>query len=396
MTQELDWFEACCYDGDFVWIVPVQCPIFYKYSIQEEKIIQIYQFPDEVGKKTRLFGSVVKYDEKLIFTPVRATCIIIFDLKKEEFKLLQVEREYDGNGEEKDFDFYTSYLYKYELFLFSSSYSKLPIMNLIEESISYDEELSKNIYKLTGKMDFIKTNYSIYNDYLIFTLRNTNNLLEYNYKTKKYRLINIGNITNRYIAPVFDGTYYWMIFNQNNNNIIVRYDPDNNKEMYFCVQDICLKYDYCENYIGSMVSDNYICFFPSRYQKDIIWVRKDSIEIGVNSEEVEKEQRYSFSFVKKFIDKYVAYDVEKKKLFIFNNKGLLQTVQINLNDEYMLYKLKYKFSNVLEKKYIYESSLGVELNDLIKYIGNFGKEVIIKETNERSIGEKIFRNLFDL
>ena len=77
-------------------------------------------FPDEEKTAYRLFSNVVQYKNVLIFTPLFAKYIAIYDIEKEEFSTLEIEKWFPkrtGQGK-----FCTSVLNGEYLYMFPEYY----------------------------------------------------------------------------------------------------------------------------------------------------------------------------------------------------------------------------------------------------------------------------------
>lgn len=110
--EEYVWFSAFSHNG------------LYQIEKVSGHIKSVMKFPGEKGMAFRLYGRVVQNGKYLVFVPLAAHAIAIFNLESNELKMLPLLNKIGGQKADidKSIKFWSSAAYKNKVFLFGWEY----------------------------------------------------------------------------------------------------------------------------------------------------------------------------------------------------------------------------------------------------------------------------------
>lgn len=276
----------------------------------------IGMFPDEEKEAYRLFSSVVKYKNLLIFTPLMAKHIAVYDIAKNEFSTLEIERWFPkrtGQGK-----FCTSFLNGDYLYMFPEYYQGIIKMCLNNMQIvildDWIKELEAN-FSLNNDI-FFKNDYADCGECLYFPLANANAVLEFNKISEKIYLQKVGEGKYSSIAKWNDV----FILGERVQKDIWCWKKKNDR--CFTIQNHIKGYDNT-GFIASVIYEDTCWMFPEK--------GSNVLKINLNKMIIDVDDKYSnegmyglnisnqvFSFVQMIKNYIISFSMKTMTLFVHN------------------------------------------------------------------------------
>lgn len=295
-------------------------------------------FPGEEKEAYRLYSSVVKYKKMLIFTPLMAKNIAIYDIEKNEFLTIEIKKwlpKRTGQGK-----FCTSVLNGDYLYMFPEYYPgilKICLDNM--KIVILDKWITELEKKFSLNNDiFFENDYSDCGEYLYFPFANTNAVLEFNKKSENIILHKVGEGKYSSIAKWHDVC----ILGGRNKKDLWYWEKKNDR--CFTIQNILKEYSNTR-FIASFIIEDTCWIFPEK-GSDVLKIDLKKMLIDVDdkySDEVMYRvniTNQTFSFVQMMENYFISFSMKTMTLFAHN----IVTGKIE--------KRKLIIPNELQKEYI--------------------------------------------
>lgn len=148
---KLGGIEAFAVTEGTIWGALVSFNALVRISMDTWKVQFVAQFPEEDEKGIRLFGGAEYYQGKVIFCPMRAKNIVIYDTEKNSFHSIPLDMDIVKNNKvyKKDYKTEDIVLYHDYAYIVGASYPAIIRISLQDMSVKYItqpfEELDKRI-----------------------------------------------------------------------------------------------------------------------------------------------------------------------------------------------------------------------------------------------------------
>lgn len=202
---------------------------------------------------TKLYGDVQYYKNKLIFVPLGAQNIAVYDLVQKKFDFIPLKNQLDRiTGL-----FFASIIWNDFLYLFPSFYPGILKVNLnnwnmelIDEWIEQIQGLIVSSQDAYFRSDFVQRGPLVY---LAFC--NAHAVLEFNLCNKNVRIFNVGE--TGYSTIAYDGEEFWLA--PRGIGAIVRWNPKNENIHFY--RNFPMNY-HQGSAVGSFCFGDYYWIFP--------------------------------------------------------------------------------------------------------------------------------------
>lgn len=370
-------------DDNNIWFSATDTNGLFKLDKETEIISKVAGFPNENSNGIRLYSKVFKYKNKLIFTPMSANEIAIFDIDSNEITKIPVLENEKCNSKLK-----FSGIAKYDkwVFLIGCTYPAILKIDMITDEVEYYSEWSIDIekYIVDASDVYFKRDFYMKEEYLYIPFCNAGAILKFNMLTGQHTIINLEENHGFSSICVDEKDNMWL--SPRKNGAIIKVDIDTFK---------VTKYDkYPSKFISGMFP-----FSNIEYLNGCLWLMPQTanmlLKFDIEKEEMEcikyfendalntLSSHYTFSYVK---DNFIkAFNCDLSKIVHFDDK----------NNEINDYKLEIHKNNVSIDinegnnifNYINLESEFFTIEDFVNYIANYkGKE------NENQ--KKAFSNIF--
>jgi len=262
------------------------------YRFNETICELICEFEGE-NNTQNLFSQTITYEDKIIFTPLLAKNIHIYDIKTNKITRIEIDnKELLGK-------FHSVVLWKNNAILLPIDYPSLIKIDLKNYKIEY---LNDVMYSLNSKASFMNYGY-IDEDNLYAVHLYSNTLIKYNLNTNETKLRNMDIV----------GEKIWGYFVENKTEYIL------SSEGFFIIKDGNVKYSLKDpsfkegTYLFSAYKhDNLLFFIPFQYHQPAFPIKIDLFEIETNQHEmifknVICNDKCSFRYIKSVNDKIYTW-----------------------------------------------------------------------------------------
>lgn len=173
----------------------------------------IGRFPNEDDSAGRdLFGCMCCYNDKLIFAPLRAKNIAIYNIKLDKFESYKIPDPEMG-WEKHDMKFFAVTIFEHYIFFLgcvTPVIAKLDILSF-ELAMYYDWFDKFKIYGVKLGKSMFDRHIVVIDESFYVTSRQNNTLMSYNMKTNENSIYEVGEIESQYATLCYDGNNFWMV-----------------------------------------------------------------------------------------------------------------------------------------------------------------------------------------
>ena len=201
--------EDCVKVGDKLYFMAKDANFFFTFDLNKEEIDILDSLPEEDTISKRLGAKIVCWNDKLIFVPMTAKKIWIYNLETHTWK--GYERKKIGDGKTKD-EMFQGVLWKNVLYLIGSNYPAIIRMDLESEKIDYIEE---PYVRLKEKREeildcYFRTDYVQKNNLIYMATCLDNMILVFNMDTLEWNWEVVGNKGNTYSGITYYENNFWL------------------------------------------------------------------------------------------------------------------------------------------------------------------------------------------
>jgi len=334
-------------DGDFA--------IYYARHIQS--LFKVNKITGETKLLWRnstedFFRSFVRYKDKCVFFPSGAGNGGILDLKRNDFKCLEIPQNLHLTSEH---NWSANYIRYMDLLFFYFQNPVVTQYNLLTNEWKIYRDWRKDLPSNISPNQWMTWESFLHNDKLYFPIGESKYMLEIAPKTGNMHVIDLNlptNIIEMHIGRYSNGELYLLCKNKNNKISILKSNSFLTEEFEEVMQVSALT-DSMESFISAVVGNKYLWLFPCVYDK----AYKINLKNGIS------EIAYEIPVYNKLESEcnYVCGLLTKNFYWTINiNTGEL--VELNLlNDK--VRKVKMSFSPqdykklIIKDSFMYESSI---------------------------------------
>jgi CDP-glycerol glycerophosphotransferase (TagB/SpsB family) len=401
------WFEDMVIEGDTMWFPENNFNGLFKMDMITKKIELLCEFSNDNINELRKYGSVSKYRDKMIFAPMGAKDIAIYntsnkELTKCKLKEPKISKKISYNESLK---FFATVNYKNWIFIIGCSYPAIIKVNMDTDEVEYYTDWVKKVEKyISNENDVIFRNDVYVRGNSIFIPGcNANIVMEFNMDSGNAKIHEVGDKECCYSSICFDGKDFWL--SPRRSGDIVKWNEKTGE---------IKKYNnYPEGFMSGYNSFSKIIYNKSEiilFPAEANMTLKVDIETGKMMpismlDEIYEQHRYSCN---NWAFKYYLVDSSDENMYIFpskNNKFISwnrETMEITeypmiLNKEYEIQNtLKYKelYDMQSEKNYKpcdvnYYEGCNISIPEYLNFLGN--KENF-KNVKQIMIYKELFNN----
>lgn len=352
-----DWFEACHIEGSKLWFVPVDYAFLVEYNLEKRREENIFFLPGGFRNKHRAFSKIIKYKDKLFLVPQSECSMLIFDIIKAEFVIVEIPG-FDVTDE----DFIQSNFINEKFIIMSRQNSNLIAVFCVENEGFFSERL---VEPLTQKEIKLRGN-CFQNGKNIYCSSFDDNCiikLDIDERIKVDEKIPIGDEENLYTTLVGCQDLLYMYIYNSDEGKFISYDEASKKVGTFVVDK---QIEKSINYMGAAVMKKNVLFFPSITGGHIVCINADGNIAEYKIKECMLEQ-YKFSFFKTFENGFYMYEMNSNSVIMLKD-GVWSAVFLTLG---IMYENAKKLSNMKEHfkdDFFARECADANLNVFINYI----------------------------
>ncbi len=369
--------EAAVVVGNTIWASAYDFNGLLKICRDTGKMELVARFPNEALLQERLFDDVVYVDGKLVFVPMTAKSITIYNIEDNTFKLIPIEKNKIGGKVFNDkYKFCRAVEKDKNVYLIGCTYAGIIKINLLSYEVVYQTEWIEEIVERVGNTNgsyfrsiCIKSNEEIW-----LACNGCNILVQILLENMQFRYYEVGDKENCFSDIVYDGELFWI--SSKNGNGLLAWNPVTTK----IVKQI--------NDVKGVLSSG--MFISNKKLFIVPWYGYDVWVINICTGTVEKKIKLQDKCIGVIKD-----NTEANSWIIFTDKGRMIKSECFEKGKFQYQSFAYYDNDLykaLNKKTIsLEMYEGKEINfyDYIHIISDF-KENISTKNNNAQIGKKIF------
>lgn len=203
------WFNDFYNDGENIFFSVGNFNGLYMYSLKDNRLLRLGRFKDEGLLGKQLYGDVYRFQNQLIFIPLSAFSIGIFNLENESFEsvVLPVPKT-EGGIESK---FLNSVLYKDSIFAFPGYATYIIEYNINTKKITIHDDWYEEYINRWEKQSSLLFHFDMaqISDMVYIPSAQYNGWFQYCLSDNSYAFIEIKNISERINTLAYDGRYFW-------------------------------------------------------------------------------------------------------------------------------------------------------------------------------------------
>lgn len=203
------WFNDFYNDDDSIFFSAGNFNGLYKYCLKDKRLLFLGKFKDEYLLGKQLYGSVYRYENQLIFIPLSACSIGIFNLKDESFE--SVSLPVPGAVVGMDCKFLNSVLYNESIFAFPGYATYIIEYNINEKKIIVHSDWYKEYINKWEKRSNLLFHFDMVqiNDMVYIPSGQYNGWFQYCLSNNEYMFREVSGIDERINTISYDGKYFW-------------------------------------------------------------------------------------------------------------------------------------------------------------------------------------------
>lgn len=257
--------DFCEKDGKLIFVAR-DINMICELDTESGKTKILGNIPDEKIMEDRLASKIDLWKNFLVFTPLAAKKILIFNCDTKQWKEIHVQ---DKNVQLK---FFQTLFYEEKLYLIGTCYPSILKVDLENGNVTYYDEIFENIPDSEAKNQnaFFRNDYARCGQILYLASCMGNHVLKFDLKTGEFEWIEIGKAKNCYSGMTWDGRYFWL--SPRDNTSIVRWDGK--KEVL--EMDLPKGATAPGGLFLGVVDEGKEIVFPGTYQSKTVTLSKDS------------------------------------------------------------------------------------------------------------------------
>lgn len=273
--------EDCVQVENKIYFIARDINVVCSLDLNTQKVQIVDSIPEEDILASRLGAKIVHWRNELIFAPMKAKKIWLYNLDTKEWH--GIKRKEIGDKKENGLMF-QAVLHGDKLFVIGSDYPAIICLDLLSEQTTYIEspynrlkEVKEKIGDIYFRHGYVQRGTRIYMASCL-----DNYVLEFDMETLKHQWIKVGSEKNRYSGITWDGENFWLA--PRTNTPIVKWDGGNVVEEYSLPEGFEQEMTY---FLGA-VYDNGRIILPrmKNCAIDIVDLEKGKMKLD--------EKRYSF------------------------------------------------------------------------------------------------------
>ncbi|MBD5492122.1 MAG: hypothetical protein HDR16_08425 [Lachnospiraceae bacterium] len=251
------WFNDFYNDGDSIFFSAGNFNGLYKYSLKGNGLQRLGEFKDEFFLEKQLYGSAFRFENQLIFVPLSAYSIGIFNLENESFESVPLPVPKAEGGIECKF--LNSVLYNNSIFAFPGYATYIIEYDINNKKIIVHDEWYGEFINRWEKRSNLLFHFDMVqiNDMVYIPSAQYNGWFQYCLSKNTYMFMEVLSINERINTLCYDGKYLWSTTEK--KVIILNLDGTIVDQI-----DICAVYGVKGSFYHSVFDNGYLWLFFSQ------------------------------------------------------------------------------------------------------------------------------------
>lgn len=373
-TIDIRCNDLCIIDNE-IWFSNAEMNGLYKKELNKENAEFVSFFPNEGIWQKLLHGSIIHYENKLVFTPLLADTISVYDLGDRSFYSYKIDWLKEGLSEKVSFIW--SVLYGKYVYMFGN-YQPC-ILKFDIESGKYNcvngwfDRFQRFGYRKEREL-FSERGIKVEEKLYLFTKQN-NILMEFDLKSERFHFHSVGNENDRFISGEYNNGNFWLISMQGE---ILEWN-----QVEGVIKRIPVTLD--SDYYRSIRYKRYVFFLPSGNGK---------IAFCINSltKTVEwKNLGFPIQVLKEMFGGLFFYSNRNSTLYRLNRQGWDVSGRLSMDSS--VFNLMILRELEKEKNGLVYEDCHWKLDNFLEIVSH-GRRLVVKDIQENiQVGNRIFNEV---
>jgi len=327
--------DFCIYN-DCIWFVHWHLGLLFEVDIESGEILRTIMLPKCERYYEKTFSSICVEDNKIFLTPRFYQDVLIYDIDKEEFKLIPIEQK-------QDYAYSKGILYNKKLYCLPGSSKQLISIDIK----TYEKEYVFDFKKISNV--FYSNDVGYNGENVIFTLSDRKGIFKYNLNTGENEIIISDKEDDRYIYSTIavNNERYYIASDQKN---IYSYENDNRffKKVKLPFNDVLLYTIENDIFIVESCTENKTVIYNKDLEviNEYVWKnKKKQLLLPTLSYGIWKNYKYN---------KYIYFSNINSEIYIFENGKIINNINLEMQQEIWKHFLEKFYKN---KHYEIENDL---------------------------------------
>ena len=218
-----DWYET----ENKMWMCLSDKNAICEIDKERKEVHILGNYPQNGIAESNLSATVIGISEKIVFLPLAADDIAIYDIANDELTFIPVKKNYEKHHEiyQERMKFRRGFVYKDYVFLLGHSYPAIIQLNINTLEVNYLTEWVDIIEPYIEEGDslgYFKEGYSLYGTQMYLPLGCCSGLMLFELEQMKFEYIAIQGGTNRFEGLTdINGMFYMTGRNGRESEIII-------------------------------------------------------------------------------------------------------------------------------------------------------------------------------
>ncbi|WP_207641309.1 YncE family protein [Lacrimispora aerotolerans] len=227
--------ERCSYGGleaailvdHCIWGAANDFNALVKIDKETNSMEMIERFPEEDALSVRLFGDVAYTNGKLIFAPMSANNIVIYEIENKKFRLVPIDEKIvtGSRSYDKEHKFCRVIVRGEEAYIIGCSFPAILKMNINNYEVNYITDWVNVLNNLISDKNIVyfRSVYVLEGTEIWLPSYSCNMLVKFSLVEQEFQYYSIGKRENHYSDVEFDGKLFWL--SSVNGHELISWDP---------------------------------------------------------------------------------------------------------------------------------------------------------------------------
>ena len=204
--------EDCVRIGDYLYFISADVNMVFKLCIYTGETGIVSHIPGEAMNVRRLGSKIIHYGDELIFAPMNAKDIWIYNLKTEEWECIERKEFTNRLTWSKSGTMFQCVRHNEKLYFIGSIYPAIIEFNLKTRNISYITEPYERYLRDAEKLHdgFFRTDYVKKDNIIYLASCLKNEVMKFNLDTYDTKYFTVGGSGNRYAGITFCNDKFYL------------------------------------------------------------------------------------------------------------------------------------------------------------------------------------------
>lgn len=212
---------------NYIWGTANEFNALMKINIKTNNIELIERFPEEDDFTTALFGDMVHIDGKLVFAPMSASNIVIYEIVSRKFTLIPVDEGIANNSKlyKENYKFFKAVIQDRDIYFVGCSFPAIIRMNVDTYQLTYITEWADVLdgYISDWNDTYFRSVHISKEQEMWMPSCSCNVLIKFSLLEGSFQYFTIGKRENHFCDIEYDGKLFWL--SSKNGHELISWDP---------------------------------------------------------------------------------------------------------------------------------------------------------------------------